>query len=150
MRDRIAAGWHACSLALLAAVALPVSIAGCAAGPDFVPPAPPRVNSYVERLPTATAATRGVAGGASQAFTKGADVPGNWWTRFHSKALDELVGAALAHNHDLKATLAALEAAHETLLAQRGAFLPAVSAGFAASRQQAASVLAPVPNYPLV
>ncbi|MGH8230179.1 MAG: efflux transporter outer membrane subunit, partial [Steroidobacteraceae bacterium] len=70
--------------------------------------------------------------------------------RFHSKALDELVGAALAHNHDLKATLAALEAAHETLLAQRGAFLPAVSAGFAASRQQAASVLAPVPNYPLV
>lgn len=39
---------------------------------------------------------------------------------------------------------------HESVLAQRGMFLPSVYAGFSASRQKASSILAPVPNFPVV
>ncbi|MGH8217504.1 MAG: efflux transporter outer membrane subunit, partial [Steroidobacteraceae bacterium] len=133
----------ACATAILA-------LAGCAAGPKFAPPPPPKVSRYVAQPLPATAATAGVAGGAAQHFTTGADISGDWWTLFHSAPLDALIDAALAHNHDLKAAQAALQVAHEDVLAQRGAYFPGVSAGFDASRQEASNVLAPVPNYPVV
>ena len=72
---------------------------------------------------------------------------GDWWTLFHSPALSALVAQALKNNHDLKAAQAALRVAHEDVLAQRGSFVPAVSAGFSASRQKDPSAaLAPVPS----
>ncbi len=125
-------------------------LAGCAAGPNFKPPAPPQVSSYTSHPLTATAATAGAAGGASQRFDVGADIPGDWWTLFHSPALNALITQALAHNHDLKAAQAALTVAHEDVLAQRGTFFPSVSAGFNASRAKASNILAPVPNFPAV
>lgn len=129
---------------------LVLALAGCAAGPDFKPPAPPTAASYTGHTLAAPVATPGVAGGGAQHFAQGADISGDWWTLFHSHALDALVAQALKNNHDLKAAQAALRVAHEDVLAQRGAFYPSVSASFAGSRQKAPITLAPVPNYPVV
>ena len=138
---------RAAGFALLAAA---LTLAGCAVGPNFKPPPAPRVSGYVAQPATTTAATAGVAGGAAQHFTTGADISGDWWTLFHSAPLDTLIDAALAHNHDLKAAQAALQVAQENVLVQRGAVYPGVTAGLDTSRQRMAKVLAPVPNYPLV
>ncbi len=133
-------GNHRASVAALAALVL----GGCAAGPDFKTPAPPSVTAYSAAPPTATA-TPGVAGGAAQQFVAGADLPGDWWTLFHSQPLNDLIVQALKANPDLKAAQAALRQAHETALAQRGAFFPSVTAGFTASRFRQSGDLAPTP-----
>src|SRR5690348_9378566 len=130
--------------ALLAAASM---LAACAAGPNFKPPPTPAATRYTRQSLANPVATAGVPGGGAQAFETGADISGDWWTLFHSPALDALVTAALENNHDLKAAQAALKVAHEDVLAQRGSFLPAVSAGFGASRQHDPSAaLAPVPS----
>lgn len=135
---------------LVALLAASLTLAGCAAGPNFKPPAAPGVAGYTAQPPVPTVATAGVAGGAAQRFVQGGDVPSDWWTLFHSQPLDTLVAQALAHNHDLKAAQAALRVAHEDVLAQRGTFFPSVSAEFDANRSKASNILAPVPNFPEV
>jgi len=132
---------------VLLVVLTAATLAGCAAGPDFRPPAPPRVSGYTAHPVATTAATPGVAGGDAQTFEQGAEIPGDWWTLFHSQPLDALIAQALKNNHGLKAAQAALRAAHEDVLAQRGSFFPAVSAGLNASREKDPSAaLAPVPS----
>ncbi|WP_217316699.1 efflux transporter outer membrane subunit [Rhodanobacter sp. C06] len=121
-------------------------LAACAVGPDFKAPAPPAVGGYTPHPVSTTTAAPGVTAGAAQHLASGADIPGDWWTLFHSAPLNALIEQALAHNHDLKAAQAALRVAHEDMLAQRGAFLPSVSANFSASHQRQAGSLAPVPN----
>ncbi|HEY8229921.1 MAG TPA: efflux transporter outer membrane subunit [Rhodanobacteraceae bacterium] len=139
------------SRALLVALATAsLTLVGCAAGPNFKPPAPPAVSGYTAHPPAQTVATLGVAGGVAQNFQRGGDIPGDWWTLFHSQPLDALIARALQNNHDLKAAQAALRVAHEDVLAQRGSFFPSVSAGFDASREKASNILAPVPNFPVV
>jgi len=120
-------------------------VGGCAAGPDFTTPAPPSVSGYVASPLAATAAVPGIAAGSAQQFVKDADLPGDWWTLFHSQALNDLVAQALKANPDLKAAQAALRQAHETTLAQRGAFFPSVTAGFSANRFRQSGALAPTP-----
>jgi NodT family efflux transporter outer membrane factor (OMF) lipoprotein len=121
-------------------------LAGCAVGPNFKPPAPPEVAGVTAQPPPVTAATAGVPGGAAQRFVAGADISGQWWTLFHSKALNALIDEALANSPDLKAAQAALRAAHEAVLAQRGAYFPSVTASASASRQNQPLVLAPALN----
>lgn len=122
------------------------TLAGCAVGPDFKRPAAPAVSGYAAQPPIATSASK-VAGGERQAFVSGQDIPGDWWTLFHSPALDALVKKSLASNPDLAAAQAALSVAHENTLAGRGAYAPSVTAGFSASREQdPPGALAPVPS----
>ena len=64
------------------------------------------------------------------------DIPGEWWTLFHSKPLNDLIERSLTNNPDLKAAQAALAVARENLLAQKGAFYPSADASFSASRQK--------------
>ena len=136
-----------CRLHAVPVIALAGVLAGCVAGPDFKPPAPPSVSGYTTQPLTATTATQGVAAGSAQNFELDADIPGDWWALFHSQALDALIARALRNNHDLKAAQAALRVAHEDVLAQRGSFFPALSTGFNASRQKDPSAaLAPVPS----
>lgn len=132
------------STALAALTAL--LLAGCAVGPDFKPPAAPNVDGYTAHLPGTTASTSGVPGGAAQHFTTGANLPGDWWTLFHSKRLDALIQQSLKNNPDLKAAQAALTVANEDMLAQRGSYYPSATFSFSASHQRQAEVLAPVPN----
>jgi len=122
-------------------------VTGCVAGPNFAPPAAPDTKGYADHPLTITAATPGVVGGDAQRFVSGGDIPDDWWTLFHSKPLDALIAQALANNPDLKAAQAALTVAHENVLAQKGAFLPRVTAGATATREQDPSgALAPVPS----
>lgn len=111
-------------------------IGSCTVGPDFKKPAAPGVAGYADHPLSTTAASPGVAGGSAQRFTNGSDVPGDWWTLFHSRPLNALIEQSLASNADLKAAQAALTVAHENVLAGRGAFYPTVSAGLSASREQ--------------
>lgn len=122
-------------------------VAGCAVGPNFQRPAAPDVSGYTEHAIAGTVATNGVAGGEAQRFFKGSDIPGDWWTLFHSTQLNALIEQSLANNPDLKAAQAALLVAHENVRAQRGAYYPSVSAGVSATRQQdPPGALAPVPS----
>jgi len=119
---------------------------GCAVGPNFHPPGPPTVSSYTAKPQQTTEATPGIRGGNAQHLVSGADIPADWWTLFHSKALNALIEEALANNADLKAAQAALLVAHENTRAQRGAYAPQVSGGAGITRQKDPSAtLAPVP-----
>ncbi|HEX5459325.1 MAG TPA: efflux transporter outer membrane subunit [Steroidobacteraceae bacterium] len=124
--------------------------AGCAAGPNFKPPPASPVAGYSAGSARTTAATPGVAGGQAQRFRMDADIPADWWRLFHSQSLDTLITAALRNNPGLKSAQAALRVAYEDTRAQRGAYFPALSAGFAASRQKQSEQLAPTPNFPVV
>jgi NodT family efflux transporter outer membrane factor (OMF) lipoprotein len=142
----LAHAWPPCNLSRLAGLAI-VLLAGCTVGPDFTKPAAPDVGAYAVDPVATTAATAGVAGGAAQRFIHGADIPGDWWSLFHSRPLDVLIKQALAGNPDLAAAQAALRAARENTRAQRGAFFPALTAGVSATRSQdPPGALAPVPS----
>ncbi|HEY2751007.1 TolC family protein, partial [Phenylobacterium sp.] len=140
---RIARRWRIAPIVASTAAALLVS--ACAVGPNFNSPAPPGVRDYTPEPPAATASAPGVAGGQAQAFAYGSDIAGDWWTVFHSPEITALVQQALSANHDLKAAQAALAAAHEITLAQRGSFYPQVTASYSATRQRTSGALAPIP-----
>ncbi len=125
-------------------------IGGCALCPNFKRPSAPNVTSYTASRLTTTFATTNVAGGESQHFANGINIPQDWWTLFHSKPLNELIEESLSNNPDLKAAQAALSVARENVLAQRGNFFPSISGGFSATRQKQSEALAPVPNFPVV
>jgi NodT family efflux transporter outer membrane factor (OMF) lipoprotein len=128
------------------AALLPLFSTSCAVGPDFTRPKAPDVGGYTQKPLTATVSTAGVPGGASQRFLSGGDISADWWTLFHSAPLNELIEHSLTSNPDLKAAQAALSAAHEGVLAQRGVYYPSISGGFSASRQRQSGQLAPTPN----
>ncbi len=118
----------------LAGAALVALTAGCAVGPDFHRPAAPAVSGYLP--PSAGEA-------ALDDVRVGAQVSAEWWTLFKSPALNALVAQALKANPDLQAARAALRAAQETYLAQRGALLPTVDASYNVTREQASATPAP-------
>lgn len=109
---------------------------GCAVGPDFVKPAIPKTERYTaEPLPAETVPAAG-PDGAAQRFVADMDIPGQWWTLFHSAALNGLIEQTLASNADLQAGQAALRVARENVFAQQGVYFPAVGATFSPSRQR--------------
>jgi NodT family efflux transporter outer membrane factor (OMF) lipoprotein len=122
------------TFSLLAASLLALS--ACAVGPDFVSPPAPDVTGYTpEAKPAATASTD-IAGGASQKFASGHDIPGEWWKVFHSHELNALIEQAIVANPNLEAAQASLWQAKEDLYAQTGSLLPTVDANSSAERQQ--------------
>ncbi|MFS0773446.1 efflux transporter outer membrane subunit [Sphingomonas sp. 1P08PE] len=90
---------------LTAASAL--TLAACAAGPDYVAPLPP---------PTATAAFS-TTGAAVDAAAPAVD---RWWQLYRDPALDQLVTEALAANTDLRVAAARLARARAALREVRG------------------------------
>ena len=130
-----------------AAVLCCLLMTGCAVGPNFKRPAAPDATAYVDHPLASTASTAHTTAGEAQRFAIGADIPGDWWTLFHSAPLNALIEQSLKHNADLKAAQAALLVANETTKAGRGAFYPSVSGSFSASREQdPPGSLAPVPS----
>ncbi|HLJ38174.1 MAG TPA: efflux transporter outer membrane subunit, partial [Steroidobacteraceae bacterium] len=120
-------------LAMLGAVVL----AACAVGPNFHSPAPPATEHYTRAPePTGTVSAPG-ASGSAQTFSAERDIPADWWTLFHSQALDALMRQALADSPTVQAARATLLSAAETYKAQRGGLLlPAVDATGTAVRQK--------------
>jgi NodT family efflux transporter outer membrane factor (OMF) lipoprotein len=120
--------------------------ASCAVGPNFKKPAPPTVDSYTAAPIKATSEVTNEVAGGSQQFIKGLDISGEWWTLFHSEALNHLIQLALTNNPNIKSAQAALLMAQENTKAQRGAFWPAITGSFSGSRQRQSELLAPIPN----
>jgi NodT family efflux transporter outer membrane factor (OMF) lipoprotein len=134
-----------CLTSFVAASAL-LFTAGCAVGPRFKKPLAPDVSSYTPAPITPTSSTSNVAGGETQHFVEGRDIPGEWWTLFHSKPLNDLIERSLKANPDLKAAQAALIVARENMLAQRGAYYPSVTGGFSATHAKSSADISPVTN----
>ncbi len=113
-------------------------ISGCAVGPDFVPPQPPRAERYTEaELPPATASSSlAQQGGAAQTFEQGS-LPAEWWRLFRSPKAEALVHRSLFANPGITQATAALEKAKALWRAEAGAvWSPAVDASVSATPQQ--------------
>ncbi|MGA3085211.1 MAG: efflux transporter outer membrane subunit [Thermodesulfobacteriota bacterium] len=118
-----------------------VLMTGCAVGPNFQRPTTPNVDHYTPQpLPAQTASVE-VKGGEAQRFVQDMDIPGQWWTLFHSKPLNDLIEQALKANPDLEAAQAALRFAWENVYAQQGTFFPSIEANFNPTRQKISSEL---------
>jgi len=133
-------------LGRLIAISALLLTSGCVVGPRFKRPAPPDVGGYTPAPISTTSSTSNVAGGEAQQFVDGRDIPGEWWTLFHSKPLNDLIERSLKANPSLKAAQAALIVARENMLAQRGAYYPSVSGSFSATRAKTSADLSPVTN----
>jgi NodT family efflux transporter outer membrane factor (OMF) lipoprotein len=121
---------------LLAAVALSAMSTGCAVGPDFRVPEPPRIGAYLPNSPLSGLPAGDRVPGAS--LVQGADIPQRWWELFRSPHLNGLIEEGIAHNTDLQAAEAAVRVAQANALAQRGALFPVVTANYDATRQKIA------------
>jgi len=118
-----------------------ILLTACVVGPDFQRPTAPTVDRYtLQPLPAQTASVE-VKGGEAQRFVQNMDIPGQWWTLFHSKPINDLIDQALRANPDLEAAQAALRGAWENVYAQQGAFFPSADASFNPTRQKSAGVL---------
>ena len=120
---------------LLCMAALAV-LSACAVGPDFKRPASPPNAGYTPTPLPASTASAPAHGGEAQQFAIGRDIQFDWWTLFHSPALDALVKQAFKANPTIDAAVAALKQAQENVSAQQGYFFPTVSAGYTFQRQQ--------------
>lgn len=126
--------------ALPVVAALAATLTGCMVGPNFRPPKAPPVTGYEREGPPApTAAAADVHGGEAQRFVSSLDIPGQWWTLFHSPALNTLVERALAANPSLQAAQETLRQAQEQLYAGQGILFPTVSASASTTREKITS-----------
>ncbi len=121
------------------AAALAVLSTGCAVGPDFHTPARPEAASYLAAAVPAETAAASAPDGQAQRFVSAQDIPRQWWTLFHSPALNALIEGALKLNPSVQAAEAALRVAQENVAAQQGAYFPSVAANFTPSRQKVAT-----------
>jgi NodT family efflux transporter outer membrane factor (OMF) lipoprotein len=127
------------SLASLAAGTLPVLLAACAVGPDFVAPAAPVAGDYAPAGLPARTESAPVTGGGEQRFVPGAEVPADWWTTLRNPDLDALVRRALAASPTIEAAQATLAAANETVRAQQGLAYPTLQASYAGTHTRQAT-----------
>ena len=123
--------------ARLTVLLTPLFVAGCMVGPDFKqPPAPP-----VDRYAASASATTANAGGDAQRFVTDMQLPAQWWTLFHSPALNQLITQSLASSPGMQSARAALRQAQENVAAQKGSSCPSVDAGINTTRQRNPSTL---------
>jgi NodT family efflux transporter outer membrane factor (OMF) lipoprotein len=111
----------------------------CAVGPDFERPAAPDVSGYTSAPLGQQTASADVKGGAAQHFVQALDIPGQWWTLFHSEALNTLIEEALKNNPTLPAAEAALRQAWENVYAAEGAFFPTAVVSYSPSSNKTAT-----------
>jgi NodT family efflux transporter outer membrane factor (OMF) lipoprotein len=109
---------------LFPATAALALLSGCAVGPNYHPPAEPKMReagAFVD--PGITKVSTGPA-------------QGQWWRLFNDPALDRLVAEALAHNTDIRVASANLKRARAVLSEAKVAQFPttSVSSGYTRSR----------------
>lgn len=120
----------------LAALGAALFLASCAVGPNFFAPSAPDVSGYAPGKPADKTASADVAGGEAQRFVAGKDIPGQWWSLFHSAPLNELIEEALKSSPTLEAAQASLRQAQENVAAQKGVFLPSINGNFSITREK--------------
>jgi NodT family efflux transporter outer membrane factor (OMF) lipoprotein len=124
-----------------------VTLGGCAAGPNFVRPAPLEADRYTTKAMPATTVP---ADGQAQAFTLGGTLNADWWRRFESAQLDAMVQQALTNNPTLQAAEASLRQSRNNLRAGYGLFFPQVGVEFDAVRERSAPLAQGVQASPSV
>ena len=125
---------------LFTSAAAALLLSACQVGPDFHTPAPPSAAAgYVQGGLTAAIAP-------DQRLTAGADVPARWWEAYGSPELNALMDQAIKASPDIESATVALRSAHELYLAQKGALLPTVDAGYSVSPQRLSSEISPTLN----
>jgi NodT family efflux transporter outer membrane factor (OMF) lipoprotein len=113
---------------------LTVMLAGCTVGPNFSPPDLPTPPGYT--APGETAAPKPGASGARQTVALGEKATPEWWTMFHSPALDTLVKQAIAGSHTLESAKARLAAARESVNVASSALYPQVGLNANVAREK--------------
>ncbi|HLX54854.1 MAG TPA: efflux transporter outer membrane subunit [Aquella sp.] len=109
-------------------------ISSCTVGPDFHRPTPPTVQHYT-RENIESQSTDGVH------FVYNKPLPKQWWQLFNSKAINDLITEALAHNQTLAAAYATVTQAQQNLNAVAGTQLPQVGLNAAVTPQQFAPAI---------
>ncbi len=136
-RDYITWGIAGIRTLLGSFVAFQLCITGCAVGPNFVRPEPPRVDRYTQgEKPTTTISAEGQA----QHFEEAARVDADWWRLFNSPRLNALMKEAFSNNQTLQAAEASLRQSQENLRAGYGVFLPQIDTGLGISRHKSSVV----------
>jgi NodT family efflux transporter outer membrane factor (OMF) lipoprotein len=134
------------SAQIIAALAIPLWLTGCAVGPDYRRPDAPAVDRYTTApLPAATI-TAATPGGDAQQFLAGHDVPARWWTTFGNDELSRRVRMALQHSPSIASAQAALREAQENASAARGGLFPSVDASLGATREKQSAAASGVPG----
>lgn len=120
-------------LALVSSIAA-AAVCGCAVGPDFTRPEPPRAQRYTQR----PLAIEGAAntGESAQRLLPGQKLAGDWWRLYRSDALDAVVERALAGNRTLAEAASTLAQAQELAAAQAGSLYPQVGLTAGTGRQK--------------
>ncbi len=118
-------------------VLLSLLLAGCMVGPNFHRPCAPNTKTYTHAPQPTKTVGKTVK---TQYFVSKADIPGQWWTLYHSPALNNLIVKGLANSPNLAAAKASLRQAQYTYRAQWGnLMLPQVNGTFSAQRQRFSS-----------
>jgi NodT family efflux transporter outer membrane factor (OMF) lipoprotein len=125
----------------LLAFGITLALGACAVGPDYHRPAAPASQDYAPTPTPKTTASTPAPGGDAQQFVRDMDIPGQWWTLFHSEPLNTLIDDSIKHNPDVAAAQEALHSAVESVRAQQGQYFPQVTASVDPTRQQVGSVL---------
>jgi NodT family efflux transporter outer membrane factor (OMF) lipoprotein len=124
------------------ALGIGVALVGCAVGPNYKRPDAPGAKDYAPTPMAGSTEAASVKGGEAQQLVQSMDIPGQWWTLFHSEPLNALIDDALKHNADVEAAHASLKVAWEAAYAQRGVYFPQVNASISPTRQDIAKDLA--------
>jgi outer membrane protein TolC len=122
------------------AIVIAATLCSCAVGPDFHPVAAPKVSGYSSSAWPAHTASADVIGGSAQTLQTGGEIPGQWWSLFHSAQLDGLVYEALKANPNITAAQAALREANESAAAEKGFLYPSVTGGVTGLRERLSSI----------
>lgn len=125
----------------VAALPFACALGGCMMGPDFRNPDPPKDTTYLADDQVAELVSAKIPGGEAQRIVQGLDIPGQWWSVFHSQPLNDLIERALIANPDIHSAKAALRESQFNARAQRATLFPTVQAGVTASSNQVSNVL---------
>jgi NodT family efflux transporter outer membrane factor (OMF) lipoprotein len=107
---------------ILSLLGVAVSVAGCAVGPDYVPPEMSVPGRFLTQRSGETALS---------ASATNADLT-QWWRMLHDRQLNSLVTRALDSNLDLEAALTRVQAARALVTVEANRALPEVDAGYGA------------------
>ena len=145
-RRRVASrvNWTRCVSVLAVCIALPLGLTACLVGPNFKPPSPPDVATY---LPPESPAPQPESGiDAAQHIALGQRIPAQWWELFHSAHLEETLRQVIANSYTLTAAKATLAQAQEAIVAARGSLYPQIDLGVSARRSGAPTGLGTTGN----
>lgn len=125
-----------------AVLLLVAGVCSCTVGPDFTAPEQTAAAYDAAPLPP-TERVAGTAPSTGPSIDYGRAIPEQWWTLFHSPALDDTLRTVIAGSATLAAARATLAEAQQSVIAARGPLLPQLDLSTGAQR---GGTLGPAPG----